>query len=99
MSDGICAYFCDDGDIFSSDLTSSMREIGLNDAADTIDDFIEKNNIDYSRYIEANEETEENKYPYAALDNKLASTFDSQCNEAIAKYAKSHASELQYIMK
>ena len=76
-----------------------MREIGLNDAADTIDDFIEKNNIDYSRYKEANEETEENKYPYAALDNKLASTFDGQCNEAIAKYAKSHANELQYIMK
>lgn len=42
MSDGICAYFCDDGDTFASDLTSSMREIGLNDAADTIDDFIEK---------------------------------------------------------
>lgn len=99
MCDGICAYFCDDGDIFSSDLTSSMREIGLNDAADTIDDFIEKNNIDYSRYIEANEKTEENKYPYAALDNELSSTFDNQCNEAIAKYAKSHASELQYIMK
>lgn len=99
MCDGICAYFCDDGDIFSSDLTSSMREIGLNDAADTIDDFIEKNNIDYSRYMEANEETEENKYPYAALDNELSSTFDNQCNEAIAKYAKSHASELQYIMK
>ncbi len=99
MSDGICAYFCNDGDTFSSDLTSSMREIGLNDAANTIDDFIEKNNIDYSRYKEANEETEENKYPYAALDNKLASTFDSQCNETIAKYAKSHANELQYIMK
>lgn len=99
MCDGICAYFCDDGDIFSSDLTSSMREIGLNDAADTIDDFIDKNNIDYSRYMEANEETEENKYPYAELDNELSSTFDNQCNEAIAKYAKSHASELQYIMK
>lgn len=99
MCDGICAYFCDDGDIFSSDLTSSMREIGLNDAADTIDNFIEKNNIDYSRYKEANEDTEKNKYPYAALDNELSSTFDNQCNEAIAKYAKSHASELQYIMK
>lgn len=99
MCDGICAYFCDDGDIFASDLTSSMREIGLNDAADTIDNFIEENNIDYSRYIEANEETEKNKYPYAELDNKLTSTFDNQCNEAIAKYAKSHASELQYIMK
>lgn len=99
MCDGVCAYFCDDGGVFSSDLTSSMREIGLNDAADTIDNFIEKNNIDYSRYKEANEETEENKYPYAALDNELSSTFDNQCNEAIAKYAKSHASELQYIMK